>query len=390
MNLNMWLGRDAHRARVNRARSLAVAVGLALASTANAQTPSFTVIPWAPGAGSSSVPADVSGDGSVVAGTSWSAADGHRLFRWTKDGGFSFINRPDGWLQYNDVRLSHDGSTIVGSASIAGNPATRGFRWRQSTGHSLLDPVPGEDITSATGVSADGDLVVGHSNKSTSYSAAVRWNAAGQVERLGEPGNGQFLQHRATAVSLDGSVVVGVGETFATSQAVRWTQDTGFTGLGWLEAGDISSPVAVSADGTAIAGWSTIEPYDANPNPSFRPFRWTSGTGMVQLEAAGDSYATDMSGDGGFIVGGSFDGAVLWDPSNHAVLIEHLLGSVLGLNLNGVHLASATAISSDGSTIVGVGYDPSGVEVGWIATIPGPAAWSIILVPVGSSARRRR
>ena len=67
----------------------------------------------------------------------------------------------------------------------------------------------------------------------------------------------------------------------------------------------------------------------------------------------------------------------------------------LGVDLAGWSLASATAISADGFTIVGNGVDPDhpGALRGWIAVIPEPATGGLFgagLVALGQLRRRRR
>jgi hypothetical protein len=64
----------------------------------------------------------------------------------------------------------------------------------------------------------------------------------------------------------------------------------------------------------------------------------------------------------------------------------------LGAELNGWVLEEATAISADGFTIVGVGRDPSGITLGWVATVPEPQTWAMLAAGLGIlgwAARRR-
>src|ERR1044071_5839052 len=73
--------------------------------------------------------------------------------------------------------------------------------------------------------------------------------AQASFTRLGDLPDGRF-ESRATAVSADGSVVVGTGYN-ANSQpeAFRWTSGTGMVALGMLTNGYGSWASAVSADG---------------------------------------------------------------------------------------------------------------------------------------------
>src|SRR5437868_8949206 len=72
-----------------------------------------------------------------------------------------------------------------------------------------------------------------------------------------------------------------------------------FTGLGVLPGGNSSQATAISADGTAVTGFS-----DTPGGP--RAFRWTASGGMVglgTLPQATSSYGTGISGDGAVVVG---------------------------------------------------------------------------------------
>src|SRR5436853_45359 len=72
----------------------------------------------------------------------------------------------------------------------------------------------------------------------------------------------------ATGVSADGSVIVGA----SANQAFRWTAGSGLIGLGYLPAATNSSAVAVSGDGSVVVGTSGNQ-----------AFRWTAASGMVRL-----------------------------------------------------------------------------------------------------------
>ena len=120
-----------------------------------------------------------------------------------------------------------------------------------------LGALPGTTTSLATGVSADGSVVVGLSGSSDER--AFRWTAAGGMVDLGGlPGDSES---RALGVSADGSVIVGASENSPdySSQAVRWTGNEGAVGLGFLPTdpggccGFYSNANAVSADGSVVA-----------------------------------------------------------------------------------------------------------------------------------------
>lgn len=85
-------------------------------------------------------------------------------------------------------------------------------------------------------------------------STAFRWQN-GTMTGLGDLPGGIF-HSTATGVSADGSVVVGNGNTSAGVEAFRWTQASGMTGLGVLTGTLTSYASGVSADGSVVVGTS--------------------------------------------------------------------------------------------------------------------------------------
>lgn len=115
----------------------------------------------------------------------------------------------------------------------------------------------------ASGISADGSVVVGR-GRSASGTEAFIWTG-GVMTGLGDLAGGIF-DSSANGVSADGSVVVGQGTTASGSEAFIWTAGggmerlldvllaggaTGLTGWTSLEA------TAISADGQWISGYGT-------------------------------------------------------------------------------------------------------------------------------------
>ncbi len=86
----------------------------------------------------------------------------------------------------------------------------------------------------------------------------------------------------AEAISDDGAIVVGGSASASGPQAFRWTAAGGIVGLGDLPGGSFNSHAnGVSTNGSVIVGTGV----DAS-NES-RAFRWTSGSGLVALDAFG-------------------------------------------------------------------------------------------------------
>jgi probable HAF family extracellular repeat protein len=64
--------------------------------------------------------------------------------------------------------VSANGSVVVGFSYLGPNCCNiRAFRWTAAGGIVELPPLPGDQFTSATGVSADGSAAIGFSNSTT-------------------------------------------------------------------------------------------------------------------------------------------------------------------------------------------------------------------------------
>ena len=123
-----------------------------------------------------------------------------------------------------------------------------------------IGDLPGGDFQStATAVSGDGSVVVGYSSNSATGFEAFRWTEAEGIVGLGDLPGGEFRSF-ADGVSEDGSVVVGRGDNglgFSGEESFRWTQEVGMVGLGSLHLSDeiiiSSGAYGVSSDGSIIS-----------------------------------------------------------------------------------------------------------------------------------------
>jgi hypothetical protein len=68
--------------------------------------------------------------------------------------------------------------------------------------------------------------------------------------------------------------------------------------------------------------------------------------------------------------------------------VQAVLTDELGLDLTGWELRIPWAVSADGLTIVGEGYNPNGDREAWIAHIPEPS--TLVLLALGAFALPKR
>ena len=135
----------------------------------------------------------------------------------------------------NDI--SADGSVVVGYSYSEQGPEA--FRWTVETGMIGLGDLPGGEFGSnATGVSADGSVITGAgaSVESDIYREAFRWTAVTGMVALGDVPGGRY-RSAGTDLSADGSVIVGRSSSdFAPTlgEAMLWSEETGMVGLGTL------------------------------------------------------------------------------------------------------------------------------------------------------------
>lgn len=204
-----------------------------------------------------------------------------------------------------------------------------------------LGALPGDSYSVATGVSADGNLVVGESAP-TDFALprhAFLWTAvAGMVEL--PPLNGA-LGASARGISADGAVVVGVSRL-----------------------SDVPPPVGLDQ----ATAWVLGQPHSLGNTPRNELI---------------PNFANAASGDGSVIVGAGSERvgfgpgplqAFVWTPrQGMRVLRDVLVKRGLGGALRGWRLEDATGVSADGTAIVGVGVNPKGQPEAFLASLGGGA-----------------
>jgi probable HAF family extracellular repeat protein len=245
----------------------------------------------------------------------------------------------------NATGLSADGSVVVGSSGFSPQTA-----WRWTAADGMVDLGPTSVSIAATGVSGDGSTVVG-STPLAQTPVGWSWTESGGFQAPGLAA--------ANAASSDGSVIAGARLTTAGGQlafqAVRWTS----SGAVPISPGP-SNAWGISGDGSVLVGSSTRA---QSPTPPFmfvtEAFRWTSVSGMVGL---GDlpggqvrSEAKAVSADGAVVVGSSTSAsgieAFRWTSAGGMVGLGDLPGDDF--------YSEAFAVSADGSVVVGRSHGSS-------------------------------
>jgi probable HAF family extracellular repeat protein len=380
---------------------VATIVALAATHAAVAKPHSFIVIDSSDGPGFNAEAVAVSADGSVVVGSCGTAAGVQRAFRWTQSGGTVLLDQPAGPTQSWATGVSGDGNTIAGYAGS--NTSTRigweGVRWQPGGGIDALTSA-GAGVW-ASGISADGATVVGtvQGIGASDQSMAYRWTASGGMQQLGTLYD-SLTTHASISrgISADGTTIVGdsngtqginsYGDSF------RWTDGGGMTALGGAFTAS-----ATSRDGQVIVG-------AADTTNGLQAFRWTAADGIVFLGSVPGhdpgqytSVALGVSGDGTRVVGYIEDQntdlrqAFVWQADWGMRLVQDVLVNQFGFgdDLAGWSLTKVYAVSDDGSTLVGRGYSPEGVDMAFRAVFPEPATLTLLaLGGLGVVLRRRK
>ncbi len=339
----------------------AVVAVAGLATTAAAGPGSLVSIGDLPGGAVSSEAFGVSPDGQIVVGTSAvSPTIGHAV-AWTRDGGLVDLGLKSGGTLRAAYSVTNNGQ-FSGETTVP--QAARG-----SIAAPAITLLPGSVSggffgSAGLAISADGTRVVGSRELSGFVIESCFWDGT-SVQSIGNLASDPFLS-LAQGVSADGAVIVGQSDTDAGYAAYRWTSGSGAVQLPSLPDAPTENTNAngVSRDGLVIVGSG------ANENGSTRAVKWVEG--QVELlpgqTGFGDALATNLDGSvivGRAVAGGPTAVAVIWDANGFRTLTAALTAK--GVDVTGWTLKSAASVSDDGKTIVGTATDPSGNTVGFVA-----------------------
>lgn len=387
---------------VNR-MCLVISIGFMSLPAAHAEPASFTPLGDLPGGGFMSGAGAVSADGSIVAGggcSSYVNGCNTEAFIW-QSGTMSPLGFPPSSSPnpFSGIQaMSADGAILAGSGS-SDEGTNEPFRWESGV-FTPLGRIPGYGTNAhlTTGISNDGGRIVGWGyNASGQNTQAWLWEN-GTMMGLGTLGGQPGSASSANGISGDGNVVVGGSD----GQAFRWINGN-MMGLGYLpspfpgpEVSLGSYAASASGDGSFIVGASNAIDYSTDQY-QVEAFRWSNGvmTGLGDLPG-GDffSSASAVSADGSVVVGqgtgANGEVAVIWDSLNGMRDLRDVLVGDFGLDLTGWTLRYVSDISSDGTVIVGTGINPNGDYEAFRAVVPEPSSLSLIILCVLVSVRKKR
>ena len=276
--------------------------------------------------------------------------------------GASFVgigDLPGGDFHSEALAVSDDGRVVIGRSSSA-DFVEEGLRFANGTLSPLLGPGGVPMGSEPRGLTPDGAIVAGKILVSGNLEAA-RWTEATGWIGLGDLTGGLSLS-QALGISADGTVIVGWGTSHVGFEAARWVGGQAIV-MGDLDGGAYNSAAGLaSTDGTTIVGTG-----HSAQGPEV--FVWTQATGMVGLgDLAGGEFSSEpfgMTPDASVIVGEATSSlgieAFRWTSAGGMVGLGDLPG--------GEHQSIAFDVSADGSIVVGYATTALGTEAFiWDAT----------------------
>lgn len=342
----------------------------ALAGVASADDRFFRPLGEAPGGAVFSFAHALSPEGGVVVGRTQHAL-GIEACVWGPDGELELLGEFGGGAYMSVCRgVARNGELIVGNGS--GPDGLIGFLYAPGAELTpLSDLLPGRDALVCHDVTPDGRYIVGYDNDfTTGFRFDVLTGAILDLPFL----SGSFFE-RATGVSADGLVIVGQASLPGSAVgAIYWTPQSSWQLV--PETVNSGACTAVSADGSTIVGVHRVQLTTGNGEA----FVWRRGyplRSILDLPGGAQRISTsDVSADGRVVVGSAEDEsgpiAVVWTRNAGLRTVASLLAGSLNVDLQGWRLEGATGVSEDGRTICGNGRNPQGFTEAWVARIPSP------------------
>ncbi len=304
--------------------------------------------------------------------------------------------------------VSGDGSIVVGSSYNGNQNDIQGFWWTAGGGMQALPYLPGVPaglaLSQANAISADGSVIGGFSSDTTNGELqAVLWSGAGfaSVTPIGFLAPGFPGYSSVLALSANGGVAVGGSSNAAGElQAFRWTAGGGMVGLPGLPGG-----VAAAASAIWPGGFPTGLRPDS-PTGFSGPYGGNLLLSFLSLPPV-ISLAYALSPDGSVVVGTAMDStatgqAVRWDSSGIATISGLLTAAGVATTGWVLNAATGIAVPSAGTQLI-TGYGTiGGLTQAWLArlstaadappsglTTPGALLVSVATMPAASTMSER-
>lgn len=234
------------------------------------------------------------------------------------------------------------------------------FVWRHQSGMEILPLRPGMIGGVVADASFGGSVLVG-SCQTENDSFATRW-IDGQALAIGG------LNTTASAVSHDGSVIVGYGN----GEAYRWTAETGMELLGVLPGARFrySTATAMTPDGNTVIGYSDSP--ISHWCCVFEMFRWTRDTGIRALGIVGRPMGVAIGGS--TIVGTLHSDhpagfGFLWERGQFRRMQRVLAAYRVGPPINEFRVDGGMAVTPNGNVFAGEARGPDGKRQAFVASI---------------------
>lgn len=324
---------------------------------------------------------DVSADGSVVVGNTFGE---YETFRWTTVDGIVPLGRatvPVLGVGAGTPDVSSDGTRI--SATILSDDGTHTMQglWTLGSGWQVCGPMPADaaildqSLASAWGLSGDGQTLVGlywRAGQPGGSAHPSSWTQATGVVDLGTLGSGTCENcgsGRANAASADGSVIVGWIEN---PNFGNWWPTVWVNGVRTIlrETEGFAEASCVTPDGLTIGGHSWFPPINQFSLAEAAAWRWDGSQWVVQrigklpgtVQPFGIADVTGISADGSLMVGynrfnQAGDTGFVWTQSTGMVdVVNYLTSNNVTLPAN-FDFSTLSAVSEDGSVLVGIGYE---------------------------------
>lgn len=211
-------------------KTIAGVAGQSFAQAYRATNSEFQLLGFLPDRETSSRANAISADGNTVVGVSFGGFNIYSAFRWTAAEGMTPLGTLPGYDNATAIDVSGNGEVVVGTSVTSPN-LEEAFRWTKAAGMQSLGDLPGRDYLSIpAAISADGITIVGTSRGYRGYEAFI-WDETHGMRNLADlltdelkvDLKGLSLQG-ATGVSADGNVIVGWGYD-ANNNTVGWRAD---------------------------------------------------------------------------------------------------------------------------------------------------------------------